>query len=441
MLKFIKFLSIAFTITSLLVACNKLDYSSDMAYIKTQENIDFFIVPDIHHFSKSIYDDKEAFQNFLATSDGKLIKYSTEIITSIKEDIRKEQPDFLILPGDLTTSGDKESHIELAELLNEIEQIGTQVLVVPGNHDIENPWSRKFIGSDVIKTDNISSNDWKDIYYQYGYSQAISTDKSSASYLVAASEDLWILMLDSTISNEKSKNLYPIKGGEISKNTLTWINNCSELAKKNNAKLMAVMHHNLLEHSQIFNDSYTVNNKDEVLDSFINANIDLVLTGHIHIQDIKSFTKNETTIYDIGTSSALVYPNQYGTLRFNPANGYTYNTKGINLDILATEFDKEAFKNYVICVFMEQCCNQYKDCLAELDELNDEDLEKAYSIIVEMNKMYFSGFRNNALINITASEGFSILKNVSNCFAQEYVLSMLNDEFENNNTLFIPFSK
>lgn len=232
MLKFIKFLSIAFTITSLLVACNKLDYSGDMAYIKTQENIDFFIVPDIHHFSKSIYDDKEAFQNFLATSDGKLIKYSTEIITSIKEDIRKEQPDFLILPGDLTTSGDKESHIELAELLNEIEQIGTQVLVVPGNHDIENPWSRKFIGSDVIKTENISSNDWKDIYYQYGYSQAISTDKSSASYLVAASEDLWILMLDSTISNEKSKNLYPIKGGEISKNTLTWINNCSELAKK-----------------------------------------------------------------------------------------------------------------------------------------------------------------------------------------------------------------
>jgi len=369
-----------------------------------------------------------------------LIKYSTEIITSIKEDIRKEQPDFLILPGDLTTSGDKESHIELAELLNEIEQIGTQVLVVPGNHDIENPWSRKFIGSDVIKTDNISSNDWKDIYYQYGYSQAISTDKSSASYLVAASEDLWILMLDSTISNEKSKNLYPIKGGELSKNTLTWINSCSELAKKNNAKLMAVMHHNLLEHSQIFNDSYTVNNKEEVLDSFINANIDLVLTGHIHIQDIKSFTKNETTIYDIGTSSALVYPNQYGTLKFSPANGYTYNTKGINLDILATEFDKESFRNYVICVFMEQCCNQYKDCLAELDELNDEDLEKAYSVIVEMNKMYFSGFRNNALINITASEGFSILKNVSSCFAQEYVLSMLNDEFENNNTLFIPFS-
>ena len=74
------------------------------------------------------------------------------------------------------------------------------------------------------------------------------------------------------------------------------------------------------------------------------------------------------------------------------------------------------------------------------DELNDEDLEKAYNVIVEMNKMYFSGFRNNALINITASEGFSTLKNISSCFAQEYVLSMLNDEFENNNTLFIPFS-
>ena len=44
----------------------------------------------------------------------------------------------------------------------------------------------------------------------------------------------------------------------------------------------------------------------------------------------------------------------------------------INMDILETEFDKEAFKNYVLSLFMEQCCNQYKDCLAELDELNDE---------------------------------------------------------------------
>ena len=42
------------------------------------------------------------------------------------------------------------------------------------------------------------------------------------------------------------------------------------------------------------------------------------------------------------------------------------------MDILETEFDKEAFKNYVLSLFMEQCCNQYKDCLAELDELNDE---------------------------------------------------------------------
>ena len=87
---------------------------------------------------------------------------------------------------------------------------------------------------------------------------------------------------------------------------------------------------------------------------------------------------------------------------------------------------------------MEQCCQQYKDCLSDLNELNDEELEKAYNVIVEMNKMYFSGYRNETLNEITESEGYKILENASSCFAKEYVNSMLHDEYSDNNILFIP---
>ena len=406
--------------------------------IKPGEDINFFIASDLHHLSKSVYDDGEAFKKFFSTSDGKLIQYSTEILDCIKNDIELDKPDFLILPGDLTTSGDKKSHLELATLLKEIEQLGTTVLVVPGNHDIKNPWAREFQGSEVIKTPNISLKEWKQIYNPFGYEDALSKDKDSSSYLVAPSKDLWILMIDSTISNEKSKNLYPVKGGELSQKTIDWIKKCSKMANDNNAKLMAVMHHNLLDHSQIFKDNYTINNQKEVLDALLEANVKLALTGHIHIQDIKSYTENEKTIFDIGNSSVLVYPNQYGKLKFTPDIGYNYVTKKINLEIDPDNFDKETFENYTVCLFMEQCCSQYKECISELNELNDEDLEKAYAVIVEMNKMYFSGYRNEALSEITESEGFKILKDVSPCFATEYVDSMLLDQNSDNNVLFVP---
>ncbi len=439
MLIYIVFLCLSLLMTVSMTGCSDdLIYSKNFESIKTGCEINMYIAADLHHFSKSIYDDGEAFKSYFSTSDGKLIQYTEEILKSITEDIKKEKPNFLILPGDLTTNGDKKSHIELSQFLVEIEKLGTSVFVVPGNHDIKNPWAREFVQSEAIKTPSISSEEWKDIYNEFGYAEAISKDKNSVSYLVAPSEYLWILMLDSTISNDKSKNLYPVRGGELSKKTLDWISKCSDLAKKNNAHLMAVMHHNLLDHSEIFNNNYTINNKNEALNIFLEADIVLALTGHIHIQDIKSFTKDNQTIYDIGNSSVLVYPNQYGRLKFSPNLGYSYTTKKIDLDINTSEFDKETFKNYILCLFMEQCCQQYKDCLSDLNELNDEELEKAYNVIVEMNKMYFSGYRNETLNEITESEGYKILENASSCFAKEYVNSMLHDEYSDNNILFIP---
>lgn len=42
---------------------------------------------------------------------------------------------------------------------------------------------------------------------------------------------------------------YPITNGQISKETLEWIKECSNVAKENNAKIITVMHHNLYKHS------------------------------------------------------------------------------------------------------------------------------------------------------------------------------------------------
>ncbi len=55
------------------------------------------------------------------------------------------------------------------------------------------------------------------------------------------------------------------------------------------------------------------------------------LTGHVHLQDIKSHKENNKIIYDIATSCLAAYPNQYGVLEYMPNKGYLYKTSRVNI--------------------------------------------------------------------------------------------------------------
>lgn len=60
------------------------------------------------------------------------------------------------------------------------------------------------------------------------------------------------------------------------------------MAKEKEADIIVVMHHNLLDHSNILNDNFTIDHKDTVLEAFAKADLHLALSGHVHIQDIVS---------------------------------------------------------------------------------------------------------------------------------------------------------
>ena len=82
------------------------------------------------------------------------------------------------------------------------------------------------------------------------------------------------------------------------------------------------MHHNLLNHSDVIQEGFTVNDNKEVIDVFQNSKLDLVLSGHIHIQDIASYKKDTDTMYDIATGSLAVNPHQYGVLEILTSEYY-----------------------------------------------------------------------------------------------------------------------
>ncbi len=299
--------------------------------VGNEENkeLKIFEVTDIHYISNNINDKGEAFQRAFSRSDGRETYYIEELTDALVYEIQQKQPDILIVSGDLTHNGEKESHIEIAKKLSKIEESGTIVLVTPGNHDINNPYAREFRGNEIVATDSVTPEEFEEIYYNFGFSEAASRDEESLSYLSKVSDDLWILMLDTNMYEQNEK--YPVTGGVLKDSTLEWIKDCGELTEKSKVEILGVMHHNLYNHSEILYQGFTIEKNQDVLSTFKESGINLVLSGHIHVQDIAS--NEEKTVFDIATSGFVVYPVTYGELVYSSENGFTYGTK--NLDVEA----------------------------------------------------------------------------------------------------------
>lgn len=299
--------------------------------IKSGEDITFYVTSDIHYLANDLTDGGEAFQKFVNTSDGRVLNYMDPLMSAFTNDIQSKKPDVLIISGDLTSNGEKQSHLELARRLEVIKKSGTLVYVIPGNHDVLNPYARGFRGSEQYVVGSINASDFSKIYDDFGYSSAISRDPASLSYLAAPSDDVWLLMLDTAKYNNNMMLGAPEADGEIRPETFDWIKKCSALAKEHHAQLIAVMHHSLMDHS-VVSENFTLNNSKQAIDAFQNADIKLSLTGHIHLQDIKSYNSGNKTIYDIASSSFGRYPQQYGIIRYSNIDGLNYSTSRINVE-------------------------------------------------------------------------------------------------------------
>jgi 3',5'-cyclic AMP phosphodiesterase CpdA len=328
--------------------------------IKSSKDITFFVATDVHYLAESLTDNGEAYQKFTSGGDGRQLNYISEIVDALANDIKKKKADVLIVSGDLTTNGEKKSHKEFAEKLKKIEESGTSVFVIPGNHDILDPFARSFKGSDQYPTDYINEKDFETIYKDFGYREAVLRDANTLSYLAAPSEDVWLLMLDTAKYKDNIEKKRPRLDGEISTETLEWIKKCSDLAKKNNAQLVAVMHHNLIDHSDTIREGYTINNSKAVLQLFESCGIKLALSGHTHVQDIKSYSNGSYKAYDIVTSALVVYPQKYGVLKYSPKEGYDYSTSSVDVEGWSkekgiqdknlnnfTEYSEEYFKDNI----------------------------------------------------------------------------------------------
>ncbi len=276
----------------------------------------FLVISDTHLFDSSLMDSTS--DSFLE-SNSKMFRESKRIINAFIEQIENIQADFVLVCGDLTKDGEKISHESMAGLLNEIENNGKKVFVVPGNHDVLNNRAVSYLNDAKERVDTVAPEDFKTIYNDFGYKEAVMSDSDSLSYVTEPVEGLWLLGIDSCRYRENESR--PLSGGNIYPETLLWIIEVLKRAIIEGKAVISFMHHGILEHfpgQSRYYENYIVNDYSKISKLFALYGMKLVFTGHFHAQDIVAKTWDDNSfLIDIETGSFVSYPIPYRIVDIN----------------------------------------------------------------------------------------------------------------------------
>ncbi|HEY9607638.1 MAG TPA: metallophosphoesterase [Allocoleopsis sp.] len=250
-------------------------------------NFRFAVVSDLHiGLSHTIWNVPNRFH---------LVEVSIPALELALEHLKVLEIDFLLLPGDLTQHGEVDNHTWLQQRLS---QLPFPVYVVPGNHDVPN----------LLPDDrSIGLSDFPYYYRQFGYD-----NPEQLYYTHEVLPGLQLIGLNSNQFDESGKQL-PV--GRLDEQQLAWLDRV--LAQSKDKLVLVMVHHNVVEHlpgqsHHPLGRRYMMENAPVLLKMLKAAGVNLVFTGHLHVQDVAY----RDGIYDITTGSLVSYPHPYRIFQF-----------------------------------------------------------------------------------------------------------------------------
>ena len=289
-------LSVLMIFSSVSIACSAAE---------TDDTLNFAVASDLHYnvpeeeltASGEIDDEIYWYANRRAALENESGAIIDEFLRQCAEN---DDVDFVLIPGDLADNGKSiaQEHYDVAAKLKAFEDAtGKQVYVTVGNHDA---------GLDCETT----VEDFKRIYADFGYDQALTVSDSDCSYTANLGDKYRLISFDSCDPDKST-------GDGMSAGKMDWVRKQAEAAKSDGRYPILMMHHNLLDHmplQSIFSKDFIVQFHYSTADLFANWGIKLVFTGHEHCSDAAVYTSSTgNKIYDFATTSLTMYPLQYRT--------------------------------------------------------------------------------------------------------------------------------
>lgn len=155
----------------------------------------FFVITDTHYFKNSLGAHGEAYDSFMRYEQKCFAE--TEVINKAVLSYLAESDlaDIVLIAGDLSFNGEKESHLAFVEELNKLKQSGKRVYVITAGHDFnDHPFS--FDETGRHEPEGTKREELFDLYYDFGFSEAIAVDREHLSYVVQLSDSVRLLALN-----------------------------------------------------------------------------------------------------------------------------------------------------------------------------------------------------------------------------------------------------
>ena len=286
------------------------------------------VAADLHYLAPTLTDDGAYFRQVVSNADGKLTHESDALTEAFLAQLLREPPDVLILPGDLTFNGARESHTALIEKLRRISDAGVQVLVLPGNHDLNNAMAARFQGDGFARVESVTPEEFAALYAPYGYADAVSRDAASLSYVAAPVPGLRLLLIDTNTADAP---------GKLLPETLQWAETALREAREAGDRVLCVTHQTILQHNSVFSDGFVIEGREDLSTLLQRYGVPCTLCGHMHIQHIKSLG----SLTEIAGSALSVWPCQYGVIDLTETGG-SYRTVRVPFDHDAETFFTES---------------------------------------------------------------------------------------------------
>lgn len=312
-----KSLSIILSLTLVLCSCLVLTASAK----NDSDEFGFAVASDTHYVhpvkqAGTTLADEGWVTTFNSESESLTNQSGFIIDEFLKECAENPKCQFVLITGDLATHGRDyvSEHEAVAAKFRKFEkETGKQVYVINGNHD-------------NAKDMPVDHKKFTEIYHEFGYDEALSTDEGTCSYSANLNDEYTLVALDTC-----DERYRVVPNNDITR--MDWAVKQIKAAKKQSKKVIMIMHHNLLEHNpfQKLNEkNYVVNTPYSFAGLLADLGIKLVFSGHTHCNNVKSYTSFlGNTIYDFSMSSLGNFPAEYKYFNVTDSK-ISYETKKIN---------------------------------------------------------------------------------------------------------------
>ncbi len=350
------------------------------------------VVSDSHLLSSQLHDKGEMIRRISQKGDGKVLPYSEEIFAAFTHQILADPPNVLILTGDLSYNGERQSHLDLISYLEKMKAAGIKVLVIPGNHDINISSAAAFSKNQAWLTETVNHQEFFDLYGGFGYDAAIDQDSSSFSYVTELTDQLWLVTID--VNSQHNPRL-------VSDQTFQWLETALKKAKTLGKTVITATHQNILVHNQQFVKGFVIENHLKLSKLLNQYQVRLNLSGHIHLQHL---VLEEKGLSEAATGSLAISPHPVGHIIIDESLHLHYETKNLDVTSWAKQYpthDKnlQEFSTFSREYFYNISASKTGAELLKDPTIQQADLIRMAEFSAEVNRAYFSGKLHQLLPN------------------------------------------